>query len=198
MSAAPQLAALAADPPAPRALRALSLWQPHASVAAILRPPPNPERVAFKEFETRGKWAASFPVGIDLVIHAAKSREDLDLADEFPFDFVLAARGLSAATLPLGAAVAVVRVVATWTSTADGLMRLIDAEWRTTLTAKARVLDLPEGITGRLGDFSPGRVLIQMADVRPLRAPVPMRGRQGLFTLSAEEEAAVRAEMPPC
>lgn len=46
-----------------------------------------------------------------------------------------------------------------------------------------------------LGDYSDGRFAWLLADVRTLERPVPVVGRQALFTLPADVEAAVRAQL---
>lgn len=43
-----------------------------------------------------------------------------------------------------------------------------------------------------LGDYSPGRFGWLLQDIRPLVAPIPAKGMQGLFNLTAEVEAQVR------
>ena len=43
-----------------------------------------------------------------------------------------------------------------------------------------------------LGDYTPGRFTWCTRNLRRLRQPLPMRGRQGLWALTPEEEAQVR------
>jgi hypothetical protein len=176
-------------------MRALSLWQPHATLMALLRPEPNPRRVAEKPFETRPLWARRIACG-ELLIHAAK-REDQDAYRSPAVAGALADHGMP--DVVLGAGVCVVDVVAVWgTSEAEAprsiiLLRTVDQRVH---GRPGRVAHLPSGRIGALGDFGPDRVLLECANVRPLREPVPLRGRQGLFNLTAEEEAAVRAALP--
>jgi len=47
------------------------------------------------------------------------------------------------------------------------------------------------------GDYSPGRFGWLLRDVRRLERTLPLRGRQGLWGLSAAEEACVRAALQP-
>lgn len=46
-----------------------------------------------------------------------------------------------------------------------------------------------------LGDYTPGRFAWITDNCRKLRNPVPIRGRQGLFSLTPDEEEKVRREM---
>lgn len=181
-------------------MRALSLWQPHASLCCLLRPEPNPLRIAEKPFETRGEWASRVQLG-DLVIHAAKADGDVCLIGSQPFLGVLVSHGIveigrdgitrsHGDLLPFGAALGVVEVVAVWRTNEAGLQCV-----RRTDAPIAGRADLPMH-TRQFGDFSPGRTLLQLQNVRPLSRPLPMRGRQGLFTLTTEEESAVRELLP--
>jgi hypothetical protein len=180
-------------------MRALSLWQPHATLCCLIakelgeRKPSNasnPLRLGEKVFVTRGPWAGRVPLG-DLVIHAAKATNDLELIHEPPFAGVLRAHGVRAYELiPLGAALGVVEVVAVWRTTDRDGFKLIRANGR-----RPTLAEMPLFVRD-FGDFSPGRILLQMQNVRPLRQALPMRGRQGLFTLTPQEEADVRALLP--
>ncbi len=46
----------------------------------------------------------------------------------------------------------------------------------------ASATDVPQGDEARFGDFSIGRFVWVVADVRPLARPLPERGRLGLWT----------------
>jgi hypothetical protein len=58
----------------------------------------------------------------------------------------------------------------------------------------------PEDITGQLpfGDFTPGRWAWLFDNVRPLAEPVPMKGRQGLWTLPTAERDTLGQMMEEC
>jgi hypothetical protein len=181
-------------PPGGGLMRALSLWQPHATLCCLLRPEPNPFRLAEKPFETRGAWAGRVPLG-DVVIHAAKTSADLvSMLLRRALHRGAAGARLSwrPASMPLGAALGVVEVVAVWRTT-ECRPRPAAPHWYR--RDRAGAADLPPH-TLRFGDFSQGRTLLHLQNVRPLTAPLPMRGRQGLFTLTTDEEAAVRALLP--
>lgn len=76
----------------PNLIRALSLWQPWATLIAI----------GLKPYETRG-WPTVYRG--ELAIHAAKTKECLHLLDESPFREAFNRAGLSVARVPLGALV---------------------------------------------------------------------------------------------
>lgn len=176
-------------------MRALTLWQPHATLMALRLPEPNPHGIAEKVFETRPQWARRVPLGT-LVIHAAKSDADLHtvrdplLRDVFRKHYPSGTR--FGDFLPLGAAVAVVDVVTKWETTAAGPWRLLAVVDGVTpplpgeLPSNARVF----------GDFAPGRILLQCQNVRPLVKPVPMRGYQQLWNLNVAQEAKVISQLP--
>lgn len=176
-------------------MRALSLWQPHATLMALVRPEPNPRRLAEKVFETRPQWARRVPLG-PLVIHAAKSTEDLALLDFDGRGNIAEAfrlHGVTGETVPLGAAVAVVDVVAKW-ETARPRWRMLDA---TPGTLGPSLLAGLHQSAFAFGDFSPGRILLQCENVRPLSEPLPMRGYQQIWKLTPEQVAQVNAQTAP-
>jgi hypothetical protein len=176
-------------------MRALTLWQPHATLMSLVRPEPNPRRVAEKVFETRPQWARRVPLG-PLVIHAAKSAADLSYVkdaacrDVWRRHYLLGIRfgGL----LPLGAAVAVVDVVAVWESTGGAkagfdLLRCAGDPANVCYPLHAEAYTF--------GDFSPGRILLQCENVQPLAKPVPMRGYQQIWTLTPEQVEQVKGQI---
>jgi hypothetical protein len=167
-------------------LRGLSVWEPSATVLSLLRRGPNPERVAEKPFETRGRWAAVIELG-ELVIHAAGSRKDLHLVEEAEHGRVLREHGMGMADLRFGYALALVDVVAVWRTRAGHMDRL--------RPDPANGYPLPGGRAGALGNFNPGRILLQLANVRRLAEPVRMPGRHRVFRLTPAEERAVRAQI---
>lgn len=81
------------------AIRALSLWQPHASLVAL----------AEKQYETRS-WQIAYRGW--LAIHAAKATDTLALCREEPFRAAFAKHKIySAATLPLGAVLCIAELI---------------------------------------------------------------------------------------
>lgn len=174
-------------------MRAISLWQPWASAIAV----------GSKRFETRS-WATKYRGPI--AIHAAKRCNRFELIGfkcSWNWSGALAAAVGGTAmgsdihldeALPFGALVAVAEITAC-VSTGELTQRVLD-EPRSTVLASVRHPDLYEWTERQMGDFSLGRFAWQLENVRPLREPIPMKGRQGFWTLSAEEVLAVHAQLP--
>jgi hypothetical protein len=154
-------------------LRALSLWQPWASLIAV----------GAKCVETRG-WGSLHRDR--LAIHAAKrwtSTEREFLADLL-CDPRLSADQKRALSLSLDSPLAFGSVVAV-VDLVD--VRRMDDSWCEAQTDLERLL----------GAHEPGRYAWILSGVRPLRAPVPVRGRQGLWTLTEQEAQAVCGPSAP-
>lgn len=131
-------------------MKCLSLWQPWATLIAL----------GAKQYETRS-WGTAYRG--PLVIHAAKTKEALDICHEYPFRNVLLSSGIKRLSeLPFGAALCVVDLVDCLPMTAD----LIDV-----MTTQEQFF----------GDWKPGRFAWKLANLRPFKQPIPMRGIQGLF-----------------
>lgn len=143
-------------------MKAISLWQPHASLSVL----------GLKPYETRS-WAAwRSLIGKRILIHAAKSLEDLrDLVeylddrergcspDEVMDAYITALTGAGFATvgdLPRGCIVGSV-----------------------VLQASVRTEDLSD--PGHFGNFAPGRFAWRMVDPQIFSVPIPYRGKQGFF-----------------
>ncbi len=147
-------------------MRALSLWQPWASLIAL----------GVKTIETRG-WSTAYRG--PLLIASTRSAP-VPLSFAVPLLAVSEADAPLTVTLkglPVGMALAVatlVDVVPTTTTLTRGGGRLESGRfvWR-----------LPE--QAPFGDFSPGRFAWLLADIEPLPTPVPVRGRQGLWVPDA-------------
>jgi len=135
-------------------MKALTLYQPHATLVAI----------GAKRVETRKlKWGYRGP----LAIHASLSNIWLDLCAEEPFRSVLAAAGFCGpADLPLGKIVCV-------TSIRD----CVSAD-RVPLE-KLRYSAAPHEIA--FGNYRPGRFAYVLGDVRRLHPPLLATGHQGLW-----------------
>lgn len=140
-------------------MKALSLWQPWASLWAI----------DSKRYETR-HWPILYRG--PLAIHAAKKLcTDIDealraiLEDEFG--------GHWAVDLPRGA------IIAT--------CELVDC-----LPTATLIMIKPE--ERAQGNFTPGRYAYEAQNKQMLKAPIPFRGMQGLFTVPDE---LLGAEPPP-
>jgi activating signal cointegrator 1 len=151
-------------------MRALSLWQPWASLVAI----------GAKRFETRS-WYTEYRG--PLAIHAAKRPPQRSDVGEVIWARMMRALGVrDASSLPLGAMVAVVDLAG---------CDPIEFLWRTE--------DIPKGSDDEaFGDWSPDRFGWALVEVRALTPPVAWRGRQGLWQLTPGEAdllngASVRA-----
>jgi hypothetical protein len=158
-------------------VKALTLLQPWASAVAL----------GFKRIETRS-WATRYRG--PLVIHAARTTiaESLMQSDAALWQRILPGRSslrVAFQSLPRGAAVALVDLVdCVSTNDRDVLRaacRAAGGSWHPTE---------PE-----LGNYERGRWAWILRDVRPLSRPVPMRGYQSLWDLSAEDQARVQAAL---
>lgn len=134
-------------------IRCISLWQPWAQLIVC----------GAKRFETRS-WSTNHRGPI--AIHAAKRFQK----HEREWAAMLHRRGFLDVTesdMPLGAIVAVARLVEVWPSDHPAL----DA--------------LTTGYEKSFGNFDPGRFAWELQGVVKLDEPVPFRGRQQLFDVPA-------------
>lgn len=136
-------------------MKAISLWQPWATLIAI----------GAKQIETRS-WATSYRGPI--AIHAAKrkvKRELIELARDIDFQAAFGTANLYPLLndLPLGAIVAVAELVA---------------------CVPVEKLSPKTGLGGEFwfGNYAPGRFGWMLSNVRALQA-IPYRGEQGLFNV---------------
>lgn len=176
-------------------MKAISLWQPYASLIAC----------GAKPFETRDWAPPEAMIGKPIAICAAKKIdkdivqfvEDLmygqhpdggfDLAHKLDATMSLTPDSLMGlfgmAVMPIGCVVA--------TAVLDGAFQLGE---KSDLTARpaARVVKrmisrhVPECFTVRyddFGDYSPGRWAWLLRDIKPLNPPIPVRGHQRIFDL---------------
>jgi activating signal cointegrator 1 len=150
-------------------MKALSLWQPWATLIAV----------GAKQIETRS-WAASYSVlGERIAIHAAKgglSKQELvDVCTTEPFRSVLFDAGVRVGTgkrgrvevrgLPLGAVVCTARL-----TRCSQITRQAAAE-----------LERQRPQEFAFGDYSEGRWAWILEDVQPLEPPAAARGGRGIF-----------------
>lgn len=144
-------------------MKAISLHQPWASLIAL----------GFKRYETR-TWSTAYRG--PLAICAAKKWTVGQVGAILDIERDLGQEGLFTHMLwdpPLGKVVALVDLVDCVKQTPELLEKLDPTELA-------------------VGGWSPGRYAWQLASVRPLREPVPVTGRQGLFHLSEDLAAKVR------
>lgn len=149
-------------------MKAISLWQPWASLMAV----------GIKLNETR-HWATSYRG--DIAICAAKRSEPIsaelraviwERRDKFPY-----AGNLEEllSELPRGAVLCVV-----------ALHDIRTTDWERERINPAEFAS---------GNYAPGRFAWRTANLRTLREPVPAVGRQSLFNLPPDVEARVRAQL---
>jgi hypothetical protein len=175
-------------------MKAISLWQPWASLIAC----------GAKPFETRS-WAPPRElIGQPIAIHAAK-KIDKDAA-AFAEELVYGQHGhdlgdrleeswggdeccddlmgkFGHALMPIGCVVAIVRLDAAFQlgGAADDT-----AHPAARVTRRLLSRQMPECFTVRydeFGDYAPGRWAWLLRDVRPITPPTPVKGAQGFFDL---------------
>jgi len=142
-------------------MKAISLWQPWASLVVI----------GAKTWETRS-WDTNYRG--PLAIHAAKrwTPAQRDLIAQEPFKLALTTAGIY--ELPLGKVVGKVELTFTTQSPANGMIWLPHMD-------KPFVMHEPEQ---SFGDFSKGRFAWLLENPECLGAPVPERGRQRFWTFA--------------
>lgn len=146
-------------------MKALSLWQPWATLIAL----------GAKKIETRS-WKTDYRG--PLAIHAAKNDSGKLYAAYAPFHSVLRAAGYYGwHSLPRGVVVATCQLLDCVS------IRLDSSGWQAAFNLGTWELTDQERA---FGDYTPGRYAWLLADVKPLPTPIPMRGAQGLFELPGE------------
>lgn len=147
-------------------MKCLSVLQPYASLIALAgHPDPEVRRLA-KKFETRS-WPTKYRG--TLAIHASKGfpKWARELCGQDPFKSALAkAKYETCSKLPLGAIVAICRLVD---------CRLITAD------------NAPPEPERSFGDYTPGRFAWILEDVKSLPEPVPVKGMLGLWEWTPPE-----------
>jgi activating signal cointegrator 1 len=141
-------------------MKAISLWQPWATLIAI----------GAKRFETRS-WATSY-IG-PLAIHAAKRKVDISELNPAIVRALLNAGFTGTGQLPLGCVVCTARLAACWE---------VDVAKSTLFFDKIKDTEV------YFGDFSPGRYAWRLDSVR-LVDNIPAKGSQGFWEWNAEQTA---------
>lgn len=163
-------------------MKAITLYQPHASLVALRA----------KKFETRG-WKTSYRG--PLAIHAGVSEKYLDLGWQEPFFSALRPlhkekEGESVSILwPMGCIIAIVELVNCW--------RIVHHPGTNVDIAKnipiGAELDVPRNHPDfhkyivpteeemMFGDWTPGRYAWELANAKPLEKPIPAKGKQRLW-----------------
>lgn len=152
-------------------MQAITLWQPYASLIAL----------GAKTIETRS-WSTDYRG--DLAIHAGVSDMSMYMCYEEPSHSILRAAGLveqrpGTNSMPRSAIVAVVR--------------LFDCRSTKWAASAPRALFPPH--EWEFGDYGEGRFMWLTDQLRRLPTPVPCSGAQRLWTLPAEVEAQVFAQI---
>lgn len=148
-------------------MKAISLWQPYATLMAA----------GYKRIETRSWAPRGLRMGDLVAIHAAKrwSRAERELCREMPFERSLTlakARGLwDFENPPLGCVVAIARFWRAAPTQGGGFDKISWEEYE-------------------FGNFAPGRYGWIFNEVRPI-APVPLRGERFLFNWIPPHQSAV-------
>jgi hypothetical protein len=137
------------------AIKALSLWQPWASLIAL----------GLKHYETRS-WSTSYR-GL-LAIHAAKRPVKPSEVEGTDIEAALLRKGEHYDRLPLGAVLCIVRL--TDVVPVEQVIALAATDYR----VKNEEL--------HYGNYAPGRYAWHMDLIRVAPEPVPARGAQGLWT----------------
>lgn len=152
-------------------MKAISLYQPWASAIAV----------GLKSIETRSWPAPKSIIGHPLAIHAAKRNTAAELSwwienvrHNGEFSSAFARRGYREFDdLPRGAIVAIATLAAVISTNDNPKIR----------GSEAVHLGVPCPLDSdeTWGNFSPDRFAWFLADIVPLKTPVPCIGRQGLF-----------------
>jgi hypothetical protein len=166
-------------------MKGLTLIQPYATLVAL----------GEKGNETRG-WATSYRGDVAITASKGFPRDYRDLCLQEPFLSVLMLRlrenmaghrdpeTVLEEKLPLGKVVAVVEIVDCVPTPGE------------LFNSPGSVVAL--GVNKQefaFGNYAPGRFIFRLANVRRLRDPVPCVGARMFWTLPADVEAAVRAQL---
>ncbi len=172
-------------------MKALTIWQPWASLIAR----------GVKQYETRS-WPTKYRGPI--AIHAAmKNPLSVSLSGDCMgvlIDEMLETRRLPLwEQMPRGAVIATAELVNVWHivyhpgPNVDKARHIdIGAESMTEDKHDPHFGDyfVPTDKEIILGDWTPGRYAWELANVKPLPRPIPVKGKQGLWTFEMKEEDA--------
>lgn len=174
-------------------MRGLSLTAPYGTLISITERWPE----LGKHHETRS-WATPYRGWV--AIHQSKNLKPVggvnglaDICNDEPFlstlgrwvhDHKVTAPFQWISVFPLGAVVAVAWIEECYQVGRKG-----------SLFAHGTTRPLPTGNDLAFGDYTPGRFAWRLTKIRALPTPLPCRGMQGLWTVPADVEAAVWAEL---
>jgi hypothetical protein len=159
-------------------MKAISLWQPWASLIAV----------GAKPFETRTWPPSRSLLGTRIAIHAAATRKGMeDVFDAFPsidtrpFVDALAKGGYqSLDTLPFGAVICTVELTGAYRVGSHGEDRGRPVFFFASMLAGSRSINSYMPIDP-FGDYTPGRWIWRLDNVQRLDPPVPAKGAQGVW-----------------
>ena len=145
-------------------MKAISLWQPWASLCCIEHP--EVPGIAVKRFETRS-WSTLYTGR--LLIHAAKhfTKEELWFCHQEPLVKESLLRHYPCADcLPRGA--------------------IIGSVYLESVHPSEAIVELLDGYAWAMGNYDPGRFGWAFIDPVLFDTPVPYRGQQGLFNVRGD------------
>lgn len=169
-------------------MNAITLYQPWASLCVL----PGEDGRAIKPYETRS-WMRKSLLGQRTAIHAGM-KWDGSAAAKMPrkvIDEALKRVGLIWGGEPHE------QVAEPWPLSVIVGSAVVKAFWRASGGAYIHQPGETRGIKSQLpfGDFSEGRWAWELTDVERLVAPMPAKGKQGIWKLTDEqEEAYLKAE----
>lgn len=168
-------------------MRALSLLQPWASLVAV----------GAKGFETRS-WGTHYRGEVAICASAGLPKTVLDLCweDEFSRNFLLSfgiaphpianycyeARN-RCKLLPRGKVIAVANLAEVFPTDGSAISEM--STWRSHARPAEQLF----------GDYSVGRFAWRLTMVRQLATPIPVKGMLGLWTVPADVEKQIRAQL---
>lgn len=147
-------------------MKAISIWQPHASLIIC----------GAKPFETRHWPAPKDYIGQRIAIHASKCTDDLEDLCEYLQD---CEEFGDADPIPSFDAMRAELVKAGFTTLGQLPRGCIIGTTVLSECVRTETLTSP----GHFGNFAPGRFAWRMADPIPLQKPIPFRGQQGFFNV---------------
>lgn len=162
-------------------MHAISLWQPYASLIA--------DRVKTKE--TRSWYPHREALGKRIAIHASKRKPTRSEYDSFPqeiHDAMIGNQGLFwMETIPYGAFVAT--AILDYVFTVERFVSARTVKGMLTRSKHGQFhSEQREMCVDVFGDFSVGRKIWGLSDIKKLDTPVPAVGRQGLWRCELKGE----------
>lgn len=172
-------------------MKALTIWQPWASLIAC----------GVKQYETRS-WPTKYrgPIAIHAAARYTRKWDlPVDLAKVVDMEMA-AGRCPKWEAMPFGAVIATAELVDVW-HIAYNVGEDAEEARRHPIIAESMEgskIDVPFGRqfvpTGKeiiLGDWAPGRYAWELANVKMLQSPIPVKGKQGLWNFEMPGDGGV-------